>query len=84
MVGHLLRSLTEENSPEAHVLTKVQVDILTVIIITTAKRLVGGQVQIYILNITTTTASEYHVSPDSLRLLDHSGSGKVQPSPLPS
>ena len=27
---------------------------------------------------------EYHVSPDSRRLLDHSGSGKVQPSPLPS
>ena len=27
---------------------------------------------------------EYHVSPDSRQLLDHSGSGKVQPSPLPS
>ena len=27
---------------------------------------------------------EYHVSPDSRCLLDHSGSGKVQPSPLPS
>ena len=28
--------------------------------------------------------SEYHVSPDSWRLLDHSRSGKVQPPPLPS
>ena len=27
---------------------------------------------------------KYHVVPESRRLLDHSGSGKVQPSPLPS
>ena len=27
---------------------------------------------------------EYHVSPASRRLLDHSGNGKVPPSPLPS